>query len=507
MSFGFGISDVINLAQLAYATFDGARRACGEHNELTQEFRCLVSVLNDVQSEIADPDSSINMVRGRRREELKNHIEGCLLHVRQMNAILTKYNELSDEERGHGSFWQKVRFGNGSVKDIAQIRLKIATYTNAITLSLTLLSLGSRGDVERQLSRQRGELRGITESVNMVVAKLNATSCEGSLYSKYTDDDVGFWRVLRRQLVKKGYSSRVLRSSESLILAYVEELDSRGVFDGEMRHSQLCVDAELNNEGSILPELGVDQVDVEADAQNGDEVSGAEHKEEDISGLPTDEGSWLGEQSTGNTAHLSRQPTVEDFEQLSEFDQQEGGESSQPLNDSSYAEDSEEGKTWQREEDMDREQSSPNTSEIAQRNEYLDALGREEQEPLRPMSSREDTTNEQTSVYNLQSSGENRLHADTVPDSQVHQLQAGDSHRSHLNEPRTGEIGKISTPNETSHQDVDTSLDREALAKSRYKAFRKLSSQEKKVIITMQDPTGRKYLLPFFLVKTWEVSS
>ena len=156
---------------------------------------------------------------------------------------------------------------------------------------------------------------------------------------------------------------------------------------------------------------------------------------------------------------------------------------------------------------MDSEQFSPNTSEMAEGIEYLDELGREEQELLQTMSSREDTTNEQTSVYNLQSSGENRLHADTVPDSQVHQLQAGDSHRSHLNEPRTGEIGKISTPNETSHQDVDTSLDREALAKSRYKAFRKLSSQEKKVIITMQDPTGRKYLLPFFLVKTWEVSS
>ncbi len=82
------------------------------------------------------------------------------------------------------------------MKGIAQIRLKISTYTNAINMSLTLLSLGSRGEVERQLSRQRGELRGITESVNMVVAKLNATSCGGSIYSKYTDDDVGFWRDL-----------------------------------------------------------------------------------------------------------------------------------------------------------------------------------------------------------------------------------------------------------------------------------------------------------------------
>jgi hypothetical protein len=162
MSFGFGISDVMNLAQLAYAAFDGAKRACGEHHELTQEFRSLVTVFNDDQSEISDPDYPINMARGHRRKELKNHIERCLLHVRQMNTISTKFNRLSDEERGRGSFWQKVRFGNGSVKDIAQIRLRISTYTNAINISLTILSLGSRRDVERQLSRQRGELRGIT---------------------------------------------------------------------------------------------------------------------------------------------------------------------------------------------------------------------------------------------------------------------------------------------------------------------------------------------------------
>src|SRR5450432_3557556 len=103
MSFGFGISDVITLVELAYATFDGAKRACGEHDELTQEMSSLVTVLDHVQSEISDPDSPINMARGHRRKELENHIEGCLRHVRQMNTILTNFNALSDMERGSGS--------------------------------------------------------------------------------------------------------------------------------------------------------------------------------------------------------------------------------------------------------------------------------------------------------------------------------------------------------------------------------------------------------------------
>ncbi len=76
------------------------------------------------------------------------------------------------------------------------------------------------------------------------------------------------------------YRSQVLRSSKSLILAYVKELDSRGVSNCEMRHSQLSVDAGFNNEGSISPELGVDKVDIKTDTKNGDEVSGVGHEED-----------------------------------------------------------------------------------------------------------------------------------------------------------------------------------------------------------------------------------
>ena len=68
--------------------------------------------------------------------------------------------------------------------------------------------------------------------------------------------------------MKKGYKSRVIRSHESLIHAYVRELDSRGVFNDEMRHSQSSVAAESDTGGSNLPELGADEVDLEVDAQN-----------------------------------------------------------------------------------------------------------------------------------------------------------------------------------------------------------------------------------------------
>jgi len=500
MSFGFGISDVITLVELAYATFDGAKRACGEHDELTQEMSSLVTVLDHVQSEISDPDSPINMARGHRRKELENHIEGCLRHVRQMNTILTNFNALSDMERGSGSLWQKVRFGNGAVKDIAQIRLKISTYTTAITISLTLLSLGSRGEAERQLSRQRGELRGIIESVNMLVAKLNAASYEGSIWTKCTDDDVGFWRDFRRQLVKRGYRSRVIRSHESLIQAYVRELDSRGVLNGEIRHSESSVNTESDTEDSGLPEVGTDQVDLEVGVQNQDEVSELGSEKADISRPSIGQAGWLGEENTGNKARHYQGPTVEDFEQVSEFDQVEAEEPARSLNDDGHAEEA-----WQGGENPYHENFSQSTSEITQRLEYMEQLGGEQQQLLQTMSRGEDTANERISIYKLLPS--NRHHVNLTSISHVDESQAGDSDRSHLSELQSVIIDNTSATNEISDQDVDTPLDKEALAKARDEAFNALSSDEKKVIITMQDTSGRKYSFPYFLVKTWDVSS
>lgn len=502
MSFGFGISDVVTLVQLAYDTFEGAKRACGEHDEFTHEMASLVTVLNHVRSEISDPDSALSMARDHRRKELRNQIEGCFRHVRQINAILTKFNELSDVERGSGLLWQKVRFGNGGVKDIAQIRQKISTYTTAITMSLTLLSLGSRGEVERQLSRQRGELRGITESVNMLVAKLNAPSYEGSIWTKCTDDDPRFWRDFRRQLVRKGYRSRVIRSHECLIQAYVRELDSRGVLNGEIKHTQSSIDTEPDTEDPRLPELSADQDGLKVDLQHQDEVSEIGREEEDTSGHSVDQGDWLGEENTGNEARNYREPTVEDFEELLESDQVQGEDSALLLSDGRY----EDEETWQGGETLVQAHFSPNTFEMAQRLEYLERLGREQQQLLQTMRHGENTTRELIRVYTTQPSPPNRHHVNLMPSSPVDQTHAGDSDRRLLTEPQSLIIDNTSTTGEMFNQDVDAPIDGEGLANARDEAFRALSSEERKVIITLQDPSGRRYSFPYVRVKTWDVS-
>lgn len=238
MSFGYSVGDAVLLTQLAWHTVQGARKACGEHDELTREASSLHKVLQRLQHEVENPESPVNRADEDRRRELGEHVADCERILRVMDEVLTKYNALSEDKRSGKKLWQKIRFGNGEMKDLAEIRLKFATHTSAILMSLNLCSLGSQGRVEAQLSSQSGELRGIRESVNYITAMLTATSQDGTAWTFYTNDDKAFWRELRRGLNREGFSSATLHKHKQLINAYVKELGERGVFDEQESHDR-----------------------------------------------------------------------------------------------------------------------------------------------------------------------------------------------------------------------------------------------------------------------------
>jgi hypothetical protein len=233
MSFGYGISDAALLVQLAWRTVQGARQACGQYDELTREVTSLHRVLQRLHRELSKPDSPLNRVEDERREELDELSSGCEQILNVMNAIVTKYNMLPDNEKSGKRIWQKVKFGNGEMKDLAEIRLKLSAHTSALIMSLNLCSLGFQTRVEKQLNNVGGDLGGIRAKVDWIAANMTAKNGDGNgtVWTSYTNDDKTFWRELRRELVKEGYHSSVLHKHKNLLKEYVEELGSRGVFD------------------------------------------------------------------------------------------------------------------------------------------------------------------------------------------------------------------------------------------------------------------------------------
>jgi hypothetical protein len=238
MSFGFSLGDFVSLTQLALRTVQNARQACGAHDELYREVNSLHTVLQRLQHEAEKPESLLNRQDDNRQEELQALVRGCRKVLKILVQILEKYNGLSEEKKSVTKLWQKVKFGNNEMVDLSAIRIELSTHTNAITLFLNLLSLNSQGKVETQI----GQLQ---QSINWLVASKQGTMKEGSVFTSYTDDDKSFWRELRRELIKDGYSSSVLKKHKTLIKQYVADLGSIGALDDPPEDSDMTPPSDI----------------------------------------------------------------------------------------------------------------------------------------------------------------------------------------------------------------------------------------------------------------------
>lgn len=234
MSFGCSVSDVVLLIQLAWKTVQNSRKACGEHDELTREVLSLHVVLRRLEQECRDTSRPFNRPNETYREELEVIVAGCKKVLKVLDIILQKYNALSERERSVRKIWQRIRFGNGQMTDLVDLRAKMVYYTTLMNLFLNMVSMGSVGRVEKKMDDAGGDLREIKLAVNGITAHLITKSRhEGSFLTAYADDDRAVWKEFRRELVNDGFSSSVLRKHKATIKAYVTELGSRGLLDEE----------------------------------------------------------------------------------------------------------------------------------------------------------------------------------------------------------------------------------------------------------------------------------
>ena len=234
MSFGFSVGDAVLLVQLAWKTVQTSRKACGEHDELTRELSSLHVVIRRLEREAAKPESPLNRPDDHCEEELSAIVGGCEKVLKVLNSVLGKYNTLSEKERSTRKLWQRVRFGNGELADMRDLREKLTYYTSALSLFVNMISMGYIGRVEQQMETAGGDVRAIRIAVNGITAHLmSASNREGSVLTTYADDDKAVWKEFRRALVAEGFSSSIIRKRKGLIKAYINELGHRGLFDDE----------------------------------------------------------------------------------------------------------------------------------------------------------------------------------------------------------------------------------------------------------------------------------
>lgn len=238
MSFGTSIGDAVLVVQLAWKATQNARQACGEYDELTQQVSTLHTVLQRFQKEAFVNSSDVSTASSNDKgdpykEELQAIVGGCNKVLGTLDKILRKYNGLSEQERGGKMLWKKVRFGNGEMADLGDLRSKVVYYTSLMTLFLNMRSTGSIGRVEQQMNDAGNDLRDIKRVVNSLAAtQMSQGLHEGSILSSYTNDDKSAWKEIRRELRHKhGFHDAELRKYRALIVDYLRELGDRGVLD------------------------------------------------------------------------------------------------------------------------------------------------------------------------------------------------------------------------------------------------------------------------------------
>ena len=233
MSFGWSGGDVFLLTQLAWHTLQNSRKACGEYDELTRETLRLHAVLQRLEQEVAKPGSLINRPGESSKEQLERIATDCEVVLKQVDKIVSAYATLSDDKRSVRKIWQRVRFGNGQMADLGDLRSKLTLYTTEMVFYLNLVSMSTVGRIEHRMLRDGGVLRDIKIAVEKTTAHtvLCGGNREGSVLTKYTDDDTGFWKGLRRDLIKDGQPSRAINKHKHLIKKYIKELGDRGILD------------------------------------------------------------------------------------------------------------------------------------------------------------------------------------------------------------------------------------------------------------------------------------
>jgi hypothetical protein len=351
MSFGYAIGDFVLLTQLAWDVVQNSRKACAAHDELISEATSLHIVLRRLEIEISKPNSILTRSDDGtdKREELAQLSEDCRRVLRTLDEILKKYNALSEEKRSVTKLWKKVQFGNGEMLDLAELRLKLATSTSALTLFLNLLSIGSQGKVESYMESHGDELKGMRKSLNWITASMQAKAPragEGSILTTYAGDDKAIWKDFRRELIREGFSSEVLERHMETIKNYVLELGNRGALDDGEDDTEL---ERLSLEGIVRsnePEGAAEKDELERSAFRPQDIPEANFEQELIgkSG-PTLEASSLQEREhtpkqqgkTKNDDDGMQSPTArQNLDESSESnDDDVGGNGCEPLVDKS----------------------------------------------------------------------------------------------------------------------------------------------------------------------------
>jgi hypothetical protein len=221
MSFGFSISDVINIAQLSSRTYNNWKSACGDHANITGDLDILQALIARFAAEVQMHDSLLVREPDELRQwkRLSKDFRSLLTGL---EGILEKHKSLRTSRK---KTWDRIRFGHSNIDNLHQ---KLLTKTTSLSAYMSVLGISSQARVENDLLPQP---LGKVDDIAAQMRTGNASAV--SRFTSYPDDDKAIWRDFRRHLITSGFRSNDLRKYSAALKTHLGQLQRRGLVDEE----------------------------------------------------------------------------------------------------------------------------------------------------------------------------------------------------------------------------------------------------------------------------------
>lgn len=102
MSFGFSVGDFIAVGTLTWQVYRACKDASGDFQELSRELSSLHIILLELEDEAKSPTSLLNRRGARRKPEVDALIANVSIVLKQIEALVQRYQSLGGNRNGPG---------------------------------------------------------------------------------------------------------------------------------------------------------------------------------------------------------------------------------------------------------------------------------------------------------------------------------------------------------------------------------------------------------------------
>lgn len=222
MSFGFSISDVINIVQIGQKTYRDWKDAPAEYAVIDDHLNSLQCILRRLRQE-TNTSNSLLTADGEDAHQLANILRSSGQTVQQLNDVVKKYESLAKARKRTSD---RLTFPIERLKDL---RSKLAYSITTLSGFLDIVAVSALARVEQGIQG----LPQITQAINHLAAEVRSGRRECSVMTIYDNDDRAVWREFRKELIGSGFRSDVIQRHKTKIRRYLTDLQSAGRLEEE----------------------------------------------------------------------------------------------------------------------------------------------------------------------------------------------------------------------------------------------------------------------------------